>query len=193
MYLKIIFSFIILLFFKTNLLYALSQDISLTIMVRSTLGTEYILAKSICKVLARELEISHSYGGSNTLECDTRLDDSVDEIIKKIEQNQFQYAIIKKSDLFERPSNLSLRSILNFPADNDYVFISNQNVDPNVIKDINFGIMNHLLEFRYLHNSFFEFSESNLIVKQKIPLHLGTLKFSDEWSNGKRRRFTEVD
>ena len=193
MYLKIIFYFIILLFFKTNLLYALSQDISLTIMVRSTLGTEYILAKSICKVLDRELKISHSYGGSNTLECDTRLDDSVDEIIKKIEQNQFQYAIIKKSDLFERPSNLSLRSILNFPADNDYVFISNQNVDPNVIKDINFGIMNHLLEFRYLHNSFFEFSESNLIVKQKIPLHLGTLKFSDEWSNGKRRRFTEVD
>ena len=193
MYLKIIFSFIILLFFKTNLLYAFSQDISLTIMVRSTLGTEYILAKSICKVLARELEISHSYGGSNTLECDTRHDDSVDEIIKKIEQNQFQYAIIKKSDLFERPSNLSLRSILNFPADNDYVFISNQNVDPNVIKDINFGIMNHLLEFRYLHNSFFEFSESNLIVKQEIPLHLGTLKFSDEWSNGKRRRFTEVD
>ena len=193
MYLKIIFSFIILLFFKTNLLYALSQDISLTIMVRSTLGTEYILAKSICKVLDRELKISHSYGGSNTLECDTRLDDSVDEIIKKIEQNQFQYAIIKKSDLFERPSNLSLRSILNFPADNDYVFISNQNVDPNVIKDINFGIMNHLLEFRYLHNSFFEFSESNLIVKQKIPLHLGTLRFSDEWSNGKRRRFTEVD
>ena len=193
MYLKIIFSFIILLFFKINLLYALSQDISLTIVVRSTLGTEYILAKSICKVLDRELKISHSYGGSNTLECDTRLDDSVDEIIKKIEQNQFQYAIIKKSDLFERPSNLSLRSILNFPADNDYVFISNQNVDPNVIKDINFGIMNHLLEFRYLHNSFFEFSESNLIVKQKIPLHLGTLKFSDEWSNGKRRRFTEVD
>ena len=193
MYLNIIFSFIIILFFKTNLLYALSQDISLTIMVRSTLGTEYILAKSICKVLDRELKISHSYGGSNTLECDTRLDDSVDEIIKKIEQNQFQYAIIKKSDLFERPSNLSLRSILNFPADNDYVFISNQNVDPNVIKDINFGIMNHLLEFRYLHNSFFEFSESNLIVKQKIPLHLGTLRFSDEWSNGKRRRFTEVD
>ena len=193
MYLKIIFSFIILIFFKTNLLYALSQDISLTIMVRSTLGTEYILAKSICKVLDRELKISHSYGGSNTLECDTRLDDSVDEIIKKIEQNQFQYAIIKKSDLFERPSNLSLRSILNFPADNDYVFISNQNVDPNVIKDINFGIMNHLLEFRYLHNSFFEFSESNLIVKQKVPLHLGTLRFSDEWSNGKRRRFTEVD
>ena len=193
MYLKMIFSFIILFFFKTNLLYALSQDISLTIMVRSTLGTEYILAKSICKVLARELEISHSYGGSNTLECDTRYDDSVDEIIKKIEQNQFQYAIIKKSDLFERPSNLSLRSILNFPADNDYVFISNQNVDPNVIKDINFGIMNHLLEFRYLHNSFFKFSESNLIVKQEIPLHLGTLKFSDEWSNGKRRRFIEVD
>ena len=193
MYLKIIPSLIILLFFNTNLLYALSQDISLTIMIRSTLGTEYILAKSICKVLARELEISHSYGGSNTLECDTRLDDSVDEIIKKIEQNQFQYAIIKKSDLFERPSNLSLRSILNFPADNDYVFISNQNVDPNVIKDINFGIMNHLLEFRYLHNFFFEFSENNLIVKQKIPLHLGTLRFSDEWSSGKRRRFKEVD
>ena len=94
----------------------------------------------------------------------------LNEIIKKIEQNQFQYAIIKKSDLFERPSNLSLRSILNFPADNDYVFISNQNVDPNVIKDINFGIMNHLLEFRYLHNSFFDFSESNLIVKQKDPI-----------------------
>ena len=53
--------------------------------------------------------------------------------------------------------------------------------------------MNHLLEFRYLHKSFFEFSENNLIVKEKIPLHLGTLKFSDEWSSGKRRGFTEVD
>ena len=42
-------------------------------------------------------------------------------MLKKIEQNQFQYAIIKKSDLLNRPSNLSLRSILNFPADNDYV------------------------------------------------------------------------
>ena len=106
--------------FKTNLLFALSQDISLTIMVRSTLGTEYILAKSICKVLDRELEISHSYGGSNTLECNTRLDDSVDEIIKKIEQNQFQYAIIKKSDLLNRP--LIYRFVqFKFSADNDYV------------------------------------------------------------------------
>ena len=105
MYLKVIFSFIAIIFLKTNLLYALSQDISLTIMVRSTLSTEYILAKSICKLLHRELEISHSYGGSNILECETRLDDSVDKIIKKIEQNQFQYAIIKKSDLLDRPSN----------------------------------------------------------------------------------------
>jgi hypothetical protein len=60
MYLKVIFSLIVILFLKTNLLFALSQDISLTIMVRSTLGTEYILANSICKVLDRELEISHS-------------------------------------------------------------------------------------------------------------------------------------
>ena len=193
MYFKLFLSIVLIVILKFNSLLALTQDISLTIMVKSPLDMEYVLSKSICKVLDRELRISHSFGGSNTLDCQIHFDESVDEIIKKIEQNQFQYAIIKKSDLFERPSNLSLRSILNFPADNDYVFISNQNVDPNVIKDINFGIMNHLLEFRYLHNSFFEFSESNLIVKQKIPLHLGTLRFSDEWSNGKRRRFTEVD
>ena len=187
------FSIIFITLLKINSAFSLTQDISLTILVQSPLKMEYVVAKSICKLLDRDLRISHSFGGSNTLECNIRFDESADEIITKVEQNQFQYAIIKKSDLFERPSNLSLRSILNFPADNDYVFISNQNVDPNVIKDINFGIMNHLLEFRYLHNSFFEFSESNLIVKQKIPLHLGTLKFSDEWSSGKRRRVTEVD
>ena len=43
---------------------------------------EYVLAKSVCKLLDRELRISHSFGGSNTLDC-LRLDDSVDEIIKK--------------------------------------------------------------------------------------------------------------
>ena len=193
MYFKSLIILICIFIFKFNTVIALTQDLSLTILVKSPITMEYVLAKSVCKLLDRELRISHSFGGSNTLDCFTRLDDSVDEIIKKIEQNQFQYAIIKKSDLLNRPSNLSLRSILNFPADNDYVFISNQNVDPNVIKDINFGIMNHLLEFRYLHKSFFEFSENNLIVKEKIPLHLGTLKFSDEWSSGKRRRFTEVD
>ena len=192
MYLKVIFSFIVI-FLKTNLLYALSQDISLTIMVRSTLGTEYILAKSICKLLDRELEISHSYGGSNTLECKTRLDDSVDEIIKKIEQNQFQYAIIKKADLTNRPSNLAIRSILYFPAGEDYVFITNQNVDSTIIKDINYGILNHLLEFRYLHEAFYGFDEENLIVKQDIPMHMGTLRFSDEWKTDKKRRFIEVD
>ena len=47
-----------------------------------------------------------------------------------------------------RPSNLAIRSILYFPTDEDYVFITNQNVDPSVIKDINYGILNHLLEFQ---------------------------------------------
>ena len=154
---------------------------------------EYVLAKSVCKLLNRELRISHSFGGSNTLDCLTRLDSSADEIIKKIEQNQFQYAIIKKSELANRPSNLAVRSILYFPADEDYVFITNQNVDPSVIKDINYGILNHLLEFRYLHDAFYGFDEESLIVKQDIPMHMGTLRFSDEWKSDKKRRFIEVD
>jgi len=154
---------------------------------------EYVLAKSVCKLLDRELRISHSFGGSNTLDCLTRLDSSADEIIKKIEQNQFQYAIIKKSELANRPSNLAIRSILYFPADGDYIFITNQNVDPSVIKDINYGILNHLLEFRYLHDAFYNFDEESLIVKQDIPMHMGTLRFSDEWKSDKKRRFIEVD
>jgi TRAP-type uncharacterized transport system substrate-binding protein len=154
---------------------------------------EYVLAKSVCKLLDRELRISHSFGGANTLDCLTRLDSSADEIIKKIEQNQFQYAIIKKSELANRPSNLAIRSILYFPADEDYVFITNQNVDPSVIKDINYGILNHLLEFRYLHDDFYDFDEESLIVKQDIPMHMGTLRFSDEWKSDKKRRFIEVD
>jgi len=154
---------------------------------------EYVLAKSVCKLLDRELRISHSFGGANTLDCFTRLDSGANEIIKKIEQNQFQYAIIKKSDLANRPSNLAIRSILYFPADEDYVFITNQNVDPSVIKDINYGILNHLLEFRYLHDAFYDFDEESLIVKQDIPMHMGTLRFSDEWKSDKKRRFIEVD
>ncbi|MDA8668525.1 hypothetical protein N9M26_02590 [Alphaproteobacteria bacterium] len=165
----------------------------MTILVRSSLTMEYVLAKSVCKLLDRELRISHSFGGSNTLDCVTRLDDSVDEIIKKIEQNQFQYAIIKKVELANRPSNLAIRSILYFPAGEDYVFITNQNVDPSIIKDINYGILNHLLEFRYLHKAFYDFDEENLIVKRDIPMHMGTLSFSDEWNTDKKRRFIEVD
>ena len=193
MYFKSLFILICIFFFKLNTLIALTQDLSLTILVRSPVTMEYVLAKSVCKLLDRELRISHSFGGSNTLDCFTRLDSSADEIIKKIEQNQFQYAIIKKSELANRPSNLAIRSILYFPADEDYVFITNQNVDPSVIKDINYGILNHLLEFRYLHDAFYGFDEESLIVKQDIPMHMGTLRFSDEWKSDKKRRFIEVD
>jgi hypothetical protein len=193
MYFKSLFILICIFVFKLNTLIALTQDLSLTILVRSPVTMEYVLAKSVCKLLDRELRISHSFGGSNTLDCFTRLDSSADEIIKKIEQNQFQYAIIKKSELANRPSNLAIRSILYFPADEDYVFITNQNVDPSVIKDINYGILNHLLEFRYLHDAFYGFEEESLIVKQDIPMHMGTLRFSDEWKSDKKRRFIEVD
>jgi hypothetical protein len=193
MYFKSLFILICIFVFKLNTLIALTQDLSLTILVRSPVTMEYVLAKSVCKLLDRELRISHSFGGSNTLDCFTRLDSSADEIIKKIEQNQFQYAIIKKSELANRPSNLAIRSILYFPADEDYVFITNQNVDPSVIKDINYGILNHLLEFRYLHDAFYGFDEESLIVKQDIPMHMGTLRFSDEWKSDKKRRFIEVD
>jgi len=193
MYFKSLFILICVFIFKFNILIALTQDLSLTILVRSAVTMEYVLAKSVCKLLDRELRISHSFGGSNTLDCLTRLDSSADEIIKKIEQNQFQYAIIKKSELANRPSNLAIRSILYFPADGDYIFITNQNVDPSVIKDINYGILNHLLEFRYLHDAFYNFDEESLIVKQDIPMHMGTLRFSDEWKSDKKRRFIEVD
>ena len=193
MYFKSLFILICIFVFKLNTLIALTQDLSLTILVRSTVTMEYVLAKSVCKLLDRELRISHSFGGNNSLDCLTRLDSSADEIIKKIEQNQFQYAIIKKSDLANRPSNLAIRSILYFPTDEDYVFITNQNVDPSVIKDINYGILNHLLEFRYLHDAFYGFDEESLIVKQDIPMHMGTLRFSDEWKSDKKRRFIEVD
>ena len=193
MYFKSLIILICIFIFKFNTVIALTQDLSLTILVKSPITMEYVLAKSVCKLLDRELRISHSFGGSNTLDCFTRLDDSVDEIIKKIEQNQFQYAIIKKADLANRPSNLAIRSILYFPAVEDYVFITNQNVDPTIIKDINYGILNHLLEFRYLHEAFYNFDEENLIVKQDIPMHMGTLRFSDEWKTDKKRRFIEVD
>ena len=77
MYFKSFYSFLLILILKFNYLSALTQDISITIMVRSSLDMEYVLAKSICKLLDRELRISHSFGGSNTLDCNIRLDISV--------------------------------------------------------------------------------------------------------------------
>ena len=124
MYFKSFYTFFLVLILKFNYLIALTQDISLTIMVRSSLDMEYVLAKSICKLLDRELRISHSFGGSNTLECNIRFDESIDEIITKIEQNQFQYAIVQKDDIYNRPSNLAIRSVLYFPAEKEYVFIN---------------------------------------------------------------------
>ena len=193
MYFKLFLSIVLIVILKFNSVLALTQDISLTIMVKSPLDMEYVLSKSICKVLDRELRISHSFGGSNTLDCQIHFDESVDEIIKKIEQNQFQYAVVKKDDLFNRPLNLAIRSVLHFAADKNYVFITNQNVDSEIIKEINYGILNHLMEFKHLHSSFMNFSEDNLIVKQEIPMHMGTLRFSDEWKNEKKKRFTEVE
>lgn len=193
MHLKFFYIIFITLFLKINFAYSLTQDISLTILVQSPLKMEYVLAKSICKLLDRDLRISHSFGGSNTLECNIRFDESADEIITKVEQNQFQYAVILKKDMLNRPSNLAIRSVLYFPADQEYIFITNQNVDPDIIKEINYGIIKHLLEFQYLHPSFINFSENNLIIKQDIPMHMGTLRFNDEWSDEKKRRVIEVE
>ena len=193
MHLKFFYIIFITLFLKINFAYSLTQDISLTILVQSPLKMEYVLAKSICKLLDRDLRISHSFGGSNTLDCDIRFDESADEIITKVEQNQFQYAVILKEDMLNRPSNLAIRSVLYFPADQEYIFITNQNVDPDIIKEINYGIIKHLLEFQYLHPSFINFSENNLIIKQDIPMHMGTLRFNDEWRDEKKRRVIEVE
>ena len=193
MYLKKIYLCIVIILLNWQNTFALTQDITLTILVPDALHSEYILAKSVCKLLGRELEVSHSYGGTNTLDCSVSFNNSVDDIITKIEQNQFQYAILKSSEFDTRPANLAIRSILYFPAEQDYVFVSNQNVDIDVIKEINFGVINHLLEFKYLHKSFINFSTENLIVKQKIPMHLGTLRFSDDWKSGKNLRLTEVE
>jgi len=154
MYLKKIYLCIVIILLNWQNTFALTQDITLTILVPDALHSEYILAKSVCKLLGRELEVSHSYGGTNTLDCSVSFNNSVDDIITKIEQNQF---------------------------------------DIDVIKEINFGVINHLLEFKYLHKSFINFSTENLIVKQKIPMHLGTLRFSDDWKNGKNLRITEVE
>ena len=193
MHLKFFYIIFITLFLKINFAYSLTQDISLTILVQSPLKMEYVLAKSICKLLDRDLRISHSFGGSNTLECDIRFDESADEIITKVEQNQFQYAVILKENMLDRPSNLAIRSVLYFPADQEYIFITNQNVDPDIIKEINYGIIKHLLEFKYLHPSFINFSENNLIIKQDIPMHMGTLRFNDEWRDEKKKRVIEVE
>ena len=193
MHLKFFYIIFITLFLKINFAYSLTQDISLTILVQSPLKMEYVLAKSICKLLDRDLRISHSFGGSNTLDCDIRFDESADEIITKVEQNQFQYAVILKEDMLNRPSNLAIRSVLYFPADQEYIFITNQNVDPDIIKEINYGIIKHLLEFQYLHPTFINFSENNLIIKQDIPMHMGTLRFNDEWRDEKKRRVIEVE
>ena len=193
MHLKYFSIILTTLFLKINSAYSLTQDISLTILVQSPLKMEYVLAKSICKLLDRDLRISHSFGGSNTLECNIRFDESADEIITKVEQNQFQYAVILKEDMLNRPSNLAIRSVLYFPADQEYIFITNQNVDPDIIKEINYGIIKHLLEFQYLHPTFINFSENNLIIKQDIPMHMGTLRFNDEWSDEKKRRVIEVE
>ena len=83
-------------------------------------------SKSICKLLDRDLRISHSFGGSNTLECNIRFDESADEIITKVEQNQFQYAVILKEDMLNRP--LILLFVL------FYIFLQTKNIFLLLIK-----------------------------------------------------------
>jgi len=60
MYFKKIYIYIIFILFHWQNSLALTQDITLTILVPDALHSEYILAKSVCKLLGRELEVSHS-------------------------------------------------------------------------------------------------------------------------------------
>ena len=64
MYFKSLIILICISIFKLNTVIALTQDLSLTILVKSSITMEYVLAKSVCKLLDRELRISHSFGGS---------------------------------------------------------------------------------------------------------------------------------
>ena len=83
MHLRYLSITLVVLILKINSAYSLTQDVSLTILVQSPLKMEYVLAKSICKLLDRDLRISHSFGGSNTLECDIRFDESAMKLLLK--------------------------------------------------------------------------------------------------------------
>jgi hypothetical protein len=59
---------------------------------------EYVLSKSICKVLDRELRISHSFGGSNTLDCKFILMKVQMKLLKKLNKINFNMLLVKKDD-----------------------------------------------------------------------------------------------
>ena len=56
---------ILMLFLNINNLFSLTQDINLNIASSSPLEIKYVLAKGICKMLSRELDVSKFMGGVN--------------------------------------------------------------------------------------------------------------------------------
>ena len=60
MHLRYLSITLVILILKINSAYSLTQDVSLTILVQSPLKMEYVLAKSICKLLDRDLSSTKS-------------------------------------------------------------------------------------------------------------------------------------
>ncbi|MDC0861458.1 hypothetical protein OAQ08_02510 [Alphaproteobacteria bacterium] len=174
---KFIATLVCLLFFNSNNLFSLTQNIDINIASSSPLEIEYVLAKGICKMLSREHDVSKFMGGTNTLNCKVHITNGIKQNLEFIKSKKTNYAII---DLTNIPSNYDmsfLKSLIFFKGTKkNWLLVTLAEEEKLKTCEVTEAIFKNSLELKYLHDDFKKFSHENFIIK-KIPIHEGSFEY----------------
>ena len=175
---KFFISLILALSLCVTNLFALTQDIELSIASGSPLEIEYVLAKGVCKMLSRELEVSKFMGGVNSLNCNVVMTNGTKKNLEFIQLNKVNYAIIDLNKMRSNYDMSSLTSLVFFKGPNtNWAFVTSSKVEKQETCEITEAIFKNSLELKYLHSDFKEFSHKTFIIKKNIPIHIGSFKY----------------
>ena len=127
---KFFISLILALSLCVTNLFALTQDIELSIASGSPLEIEYVLAKGVCKMLSREHEVSKFMGGVNSLNCNVVMTNGTKKNLEFIQLNKVNYAIIDLNKMRSNYDMSSLTSLVFFKGPNtNWAFVTSSKVE----------------------------------------------------------------
>jgi len=159
---------------------ALTNDLEIDIASNSSLTMEYIIAKGVCKMLNRQLELSKFMGGTNKLDCNVIISKGTKSNLDLIKLGEADYAVINICEINSNNDLSNFQAVVYFKGINsDWLFITSKKSNAQKICEVTEALFNNYLEFSYLHSDFKNFSKESFTTK-KFPFHIGAFKYFDK-------------
>ena len=156
-------------FLLTSNLKAITEDYEIIIGTSDSLDQSFLLGKSICKVLKRELEISKLYGGKNNLSCLVEQIKNVNSKKEKLISKEIDFILLNPNLLTGHDKTI-FKSLLNFNLlQNNYLLLTHFEYSDFKSCEIVNAINSHFLEFIHLNYQYHKLNLDN-ILKQSFTI-----------------------